>query len=78
MAPSSIMSGQNFKLSSFDCNFINRRESEEETQIWRILMLNISILKLLFVMPLLFVLTGGFILLFWYWYVSLRYALLFK
>ena len=77
MYKTSLSSNQNFKLSPYDWGFVNRRESEEETQIWRIIMLELSIFKIVFIMPILFILTLGFILLFCYWYVSLRYILLF-
>lgn len=74
----SIVDETPFKKTKADLNFKNRNEWEEETKIWRIIMLEVSYLKRIILVPLLCVLTAFFILLWWFWSISLKRFLFFN
>ena len=67
-----------FTPTKHDLGFVNRKESEEETEICRIVMLQRSYVKRILLVPLLCLLTAGFVLLFCYWSVSLKMALFYS
>lgn len=74
----SPQSERQIKATPFECLFVNRKDCEEETEICKIIMLESSIIKRVTIVPLLTLLTAGFILLFSYWSVSLTLALFYS
>jgi len=63
--------------TNFDVDFENTKELEEETEVTRVMMLQISYFKWIFVVPLLWLLTVFLILLFMFWSVNLTKWLLY-
>ncbi len=61
----------------FECNFVNKLNSEEETQIFKVVKLQICWLKVILLVPILTILTAGIALLFIIWYVDVMYYLVF-
>ena len=66
------------EMTNHDWFFINKRMNEEETQIGRIIMLEVSYFKRIVLVPILCILTCFIVFLFWFWSVRLKRALFFN
>ena len=74
----SEVSEEKYAMSEYDWLFLNKRMNEEETQIGRLIMLEVSYFKRIIIVPLLWIFTWFVILLFWFWSVNLKRALFFN
>ena len=65
-------------IDTSDSIFENRKKCEEETMIHHMTLIRVSYVKWFTVVPILWLFTAWFILLFTYWYPSLKAKLYFK
>lgn len=63
--------------AQYECRFENKLNSEEETQIFKIVKIRVCWIKVILLLPILTILTGGIVLLFIIWYVDVMYYLIF-